>query len=184
MIDKLKFEWKNVGDGIVLRLEQKKILGTRIIQVAQWISTIESNRLFAVGNLLRLLDEADQTCLQAKQMDDGLWVKNSVIAGLPDANAHALNLPNSTPLVIGLQSRGNISQRDFSISAQWLVGTSVPAWRANVEGCILKYGSQVYRIPEPLFSIWHGVVHFNEAAGEDDSTRFAHLATLRELISD
>uniref|UniRef100_UPI00187D3E2A SNF2-related protein n=1 Tax=Candidatus Magnetaquicoccus inordinatus TaxID=2496818 RepID=UPI00187D3E2A len=25
---------------------------------------------------------------------------------------------------------------------------------------------------------------FNEAAGEDDSTRFAHLATLRELISD
>ena len=184
MTEKFQFVWKNVGDGIALRLEQKKILGTRIIPVDQWISTIESNRLFAVGNLLRLLDEEDQTCLLAKQMDDRLWVKHSVIAGLPDANAHALNLPDSTSLVIGLQSRGNISQQDFSITSQWLEGTSVPARRATVEGCILKYGGQVYRIPEPLFSIWHGVIHFNEAAGRNDSTRFAHLATLRELIPD
>ncbi|MEO5334535.1 MAG: SNF2-related protein [Magnetococcus sp. YQC-5] len=184
MMTKFQFVWESLTDGMALRLEQKKVLGVKVIPVDQWISTIEPNRLFAVGNLLRLLDEEDQTCLLAKQMDDRLWVKHSVISGLSDANAHALNLPDSTSLVIGLQSRGNISQRDFSITAQWLEGTSVPARRTNVEGCILKHGGQAYRIPEPLFSIWHGVIQFNEAAGEDDRTRFAHLAALRELIPD
>ncbi len=184
MREKHQFAWENVGDGMTLRLEQKKILGTRIIPIDQWIDTIEPKRLFAVGNLLRLLDEEDHTSPLAKQRDDRLWVKHSVIAGLPDANAQALNLPNTTSLMIGLQSRGNISQRDFSITAQWLESTSVPAWRATVAGCLLTYGGQVYRIPEPLFSIWHGVEHFNATTAEDDSTRFAHLASLRELIPD
>ena len=32
----MSFSWESVGDGIVLRLEQKKILGTRIIPVEEW----------------------------------------------------------------------------------------------------------------------------------------------------
>ncbi|MBF0213588.1 MAG: restriction endonuclease [Magnetococcales bacterium] len=181
---KIRFTWEQVDHGIALRLEQKKILGTRIIPVDEWINTIEPNRLFAVGHLLRLLEEEEQTPLLAKKLDDRLWLRHSVVAGLPDAKAQALNLPDSTSLTIGLQSRGNISQPHFSITAQWLESNSIPAWRTTVEGCILKYNGQVYRIPEPLFSIWHGVAQFNEAAGGEDSTRFAHLATLRELIPD
>ena len=179
-----KFVWKNVEDGIQFSLEQKKLLGVQFIPVDQWLDVIAPKQLFAVGNLLRLLDEEDEAGQLARKDGECLWVSNSVIAALPDATAHTLNLPGPTPLILGLQSRGNLAQSEFSITAQWLEGTSVPAARVRLEGCMLKHGGKTYRIPEPLFSIWYGVANFNETAGADDATRFAHLACLRELIPD
>ncbi|MDD2466026.1 MAG: SNF2-related protein [Desulfobulbus sp.] len=177
-----QFLWKNVEDGIQFRLEQKKLLGAHTIPVDQWLESVNPKQLFSVGNLLRLIDEDDKADQLARMDGECLWVSNSVIAALPDAAAQALNLPGPTPLILGLQSRGNIAQRDFSITAQWLESTSVPALRVRPEGCMLKHGGHNYRIPEPLFSIWYGVAHFNETAGADDSIRFARLACLRELL--
>lgn len=177
-----QFIWQSVEDGIQFRLEQKKLFGTGFIPVDQWIDTISPNKLFAIGSLLRLLNEGEESGPLARKNDDWLWVDNSVIAALPEATAHVLNLPNPTPLVLCLQSRGNIAQRDFSITAQWLESSSVPAMRVMVKGCILKHRENYYRIPDPLFSIWHGVSRFNQTVGVEDSSRFAHLAQLRDLL--
>ena len=179
-----QFIWENAGDGIQLRLEQKKVFGTRTTPVDKWVDAVEPNQVFAVGNLLRLLDEQDDSAPLVRMDGERLWVRNSVIAALPDAHAKALSLPGPTPLILGLQSRGNLTQRDFSVAAQWLQSTTVPVLRATVEGCMLKHGGHTYRIPEPLFSVWHGVARFNETAGADDTTRFAHLACLRELLPE
>ena len=174
--------WQSVEDGIQFRLEQKKLFGISFIPVDNWLDTIAPDQLFAIGSLLRLLDENEEAGQLAKKNEDWLWVDNSVIAALPEATAHVLNLPSPTPLILCLQSRGNISQRDFSITAQWLESTSVPAMRVMVEGCMLKHRGHCYRIPDPLFSVWHGVTRFNETAGADDGSRFAHLAQLRDFL--
>lgn len=178
------FAWEKAEGGILLRLTKKKILGTHLVPVDEWTDAVEPRQVFAVGSLFKMLDEDDAEGPLVRYQDEGLWVRDSVVAAMPGTNVHALNLPSPTSLILGLQSRGNLAQRDFTVTAQWLESTAVPAWRAVADGCMLKHSGQTYRIPEPLFSIWHGVRRFNETAGEDDSVRFAHLACLRELIPD
>ena len=77
-----QFIWENAGDGIQLRLEQKKVFGTRTTPVDKWVDAVEPNQVFAVGNLLRLLDEQDDSAPLVRMDGERLWVRNSVIAAL------------------------------------------------------------------------------------------------------
>lgn len=56
---KTEIYWKNTLDGIVFYLEQKKIIGKRRLPVSDWINVVDSQRMFAIGKLLHMLEEQD-----------------------------------------------------------------------------------------------------------------------------
>lgn len=180
---RLRFSWDNVGDGLLFKLSERRLLGTRSIAVEDWVNAIEPDRLFAVGHLLGLAEQVDQQP-PVRVDGDRLWVANEVVAALTNSHALALELPSPAPLMLGLQSRGNIAQPTFEVSARWLETGAVPASGASVEGCLLRYRGQTYRIPEPLYSIWWGVARFRETDATADGERFRHLAALKDVIPD
>ncbi len=179
---RLHFDYETSDSGIRLFLKERRgLLGDKGIRPGQWADRADDLLMIPIGRLLALADEqADDPNPAVSPEENCFLLKHSLVASLEEYIALRLGLPPATTLVLGLDCRGNISQPNFDVHASWLSGGTMPAAGARVYGSILLQGGNSWRIPEPLFSIWHNVQEFRKTDTADDATRFRLLSELIE----
>lgn len=162
----MRFEWLVDGDRVRLRMVQRRLLrNPSPVPYADWQGRATPFQLAALAPILAACadSELDETGL-VRHDGNGLSVAGSVIAGLSEAQAAALDGPPSTRLHLDLRSDKSLSDPDFRIRLRWVDPSGTPA-AVRRHGAMLQGGTRLSRIPEPLFHTVEAVEAFNARAG-------------------
>ena len=181
-----EFKWEANDDGVTFRLVERRLFGgARAVPFQRWTDMAAPECLAGIGFVMRLLEERGAETPEAISTDGtSLLVRHDLVAAIQEHQAAGLGLPPSTPLVLGIQSRGDIAQPAFEVSYRWLETAATKALGVREQGSILWHRGVPARLPEPLFGIARAISAFNAADTADDETRFQHLSSLKELIPD
>ena len=111
-----------------------------------------------------------------------LLVEHRAAAGLSAREAASLGLPAQAQVVAHVRTTGTIASAGFTAELQWRRPTGQPVPGAVRTGAFLKIGDRWWRIPDALYHIAEAVDRVNQAPPDDQGTRFAAVAALREAL--
>ncbi|MEO5350358.1 MAG: SNF2-related protein [Magnetococcus sp. YQC-3] len=175
------FEYESTADGILIRLVTKRLLGDRrMVPFAHWSDESPTSSMAGIGAIARLLTEQNPAT-PVERHPDGLLLSHPAVASLTEAQAMDLGLPPNTSLMLCVQSKGDMAQKEFDISCHWGESGRARALGAEVFGSLIRFRGVFQRIPEPLFTLHAAIRAFRESDTTDDATRFRHFATIREI---
>ena len=176
------FSFKLNEDGVELRLheEVRKLFKTskNKVLISDWGDLSLLRQIEAVGLLQMAEEEELDDCVRLPD-DSGYQLSFDFISKLSEAQAQALNLPRVFPHQIKIQTSSNIGSPDFSID--WFAfgeGRLIPVKK---DGCFVKWGDDIYRIPKDILSIIDCIDNNKQSIREFDN-KMAFVAELKSLL--
>jgi hypothetical protein len=122
-------------------------LGSRSVPFSGWKANSVPSSILGAAALHHLEERA-----RLEPLGDGsVLIDFDAAASLGNAEAAGLGFPPTVPFQLSIKSQGIIGDADFR--ANWSFvrgGVRVPV---RVVGSAVFHGSDVYRLPEPLYSI-------------------------------
>ena len=128
---------------------------------------------------LTLLLESEQATLDAQGR---VLIRHRQVAGLTDAEARALGLPEPAPFTLQIDSEGRVGDRDFRIGYRWLDGRGRIVYPRPRQGALLPVGTRQYRLPDPLFSLVELIDRFQAAPPSNPQEQFLLVGRIQELL--
>ncbi len=180
----LCFHYDIHDDGIRFYLKKQQWLkGKTVVSPSKWAQEVDALCIAPTAHVLALVEKhIDDDTPPARQEGEGIFLSHSLIAALEEHTAKGLGLPPNTLMILGIDCRGGITQKNFDIRAQWLSGGAIPAVGAKTKGSILFQGGNTWRVPEPLFTIWENIQIFQATDTTDDPIRFRLIAKIIERL--
>lgn len=176
-----EFSYSIDDDGVVLALENSSSGGIlrrksmERVETERWLSTAGPALMSVVARIESALEDGEEGIETA---DGGKLVRmtHDFVAQLSDAQAASLQLPPPLPYTIRLDTTGALIADDALISLKFLRsgGRTVHPIR---QGCFLREGANVYRMPQHIYSIVDAVDKIRRDDSLDD--RLDGLSTLR-----
>ena len=128
---------------------------------------------------LTLLLESERATLDAQGR---VLIRHPQVAGLTDAEARALGLPEPAPFTLQIDSEGRVGDRDFRIGYRWLDGRGRIVYPRPRQGALLPVGTRQYRLPDPLFSLVELIDRFQAAPPSNPQEQFLLVGRIQELL--
>jgi hypothetical protein len=175
----LYFEWAVVSGGVELRLIEKPLLRKADrIPVDAWADRMADRAFSGISRVLGLLDQPNST---VQRTEHGLYLDHATVATLTEPQALGLGFPPSVRARLQVNSKNLITDPDFTVSSHW-VGEANRTLRANRNGALLTIQDEIYRIPDPIFSLVDAIDSLSADDVVDSDVRMARLARLQALI--
>lgn len=168
-------------DGVVLTLEKTSSGGlfrrssTEQVESEKWLSVAGPELLSAVARIESALEDNEEG-VEAVDQGRVLKLSHDFVASLSDAQAESLQLPGPLPYIIRLDSTGALIADDAVVSLKYLRSGGRAAHPIR-QGCFLKEGTKIYRMPEHIYSIVGAVERIRDDGSLDD--RLDGLSILR-----
>lgn len=160
--------------GGILRRSRKRTLGP-----GDWLNAGGPELLSAIARIESALEDEEKG---VGLSSDGtqLTVSHDFVAGLSDSQAASLQLPGPLPYTIRLDSTGALIADDAIVTLKFLKAGGRKAY-PKVQGCFLRDGNHVYRMPAHIYEIVRAVDKLKRDNSIDE--RLDGLSSLREKLN-
>jgi hypothetical protein len=176
---RLFFEPDYLPSGALIRLREKPLLAkARSVQVDEWPARMADQAFSSVSKLFALLEDERES---ASRHDDGILMLHHAIAELSEPQALGLGLPPSVRHALQIETKGLVTDADFSVNARWIGDGGRPI-RAKQEGAFLLVDGKRHRLPNPLYGILDAISALNLADSANDDIRLERVATLHSQL--
>lgn len=185
-MSKLEFNYAIDDDGVVITLDQTSSggifqrSGTERLETGKWLDIAGPQLLSAVARIESALEDNEEGVEKADQ-DTVLKLSHDFVASLSDAQAASLQLPAPLPYTIRLDTTGALIADDAVVSVKYLRTGGRMAHPVR-QGCFLREGPKIYRMPQHIYSIVGAVEKIRNDGSLDD--RLDGLSILRAHLEE
>lgn len=163
------------SDGVLLTLRRRKLIGSAVIPVENWLEAAGREGA-AARYLLARLDAGEGFA-----RDGGILLPHPTVATLPATVAEALGLPALGTLSITLAFDGIMTDPRALIRASWYDGNDRKV-RIERNGALARWGTREGRLSEPLYDLTEAIDAYNATEGAASETRIAAWAPVQAAM--
>ena len=174
-----RLEWEAAPQGVRFRVVDPGLIGGgKTLPIQQWAMLKGQKALSGASMLLAWLDAGNDDWVEGT---DTILVPHDLIAELGTLEAGRLGLPSTSPFFIDISHSDTLDGAKFSFRTVWrdLSGQEVVGLKHV--GAIATYGTQKFRISNPLHGVLRRVEKFN---ADPPTTKDARLAAWGQIRAE
>ncbi len=172
---KMRFTHEARSDGVLLRLQRRRLLIWEIIPVTDWIAATGRE-----GSAARFLLGWVETG-EGSVLDDGILIIHPAIAALPSTVAEALGLPPLGTLSITLAFDGIMTHPRARIRTSWYDADDRKI-KIERNGALARWGNLEGRLSGPLYELTEAIDAYNKTEGAEPEARISAWAPVQSAL--
>ena len=152
------------------------------VPVDQWMVRCEPAS--PLGRAVWVLNQLVEDDDAVEVGDEVVFLSHSQLAKLASWQADLLRLPPAVPFQLSIRGHGALTDKNFKFQWEFLRPGGLPVIAPRIEGAFVTVGRDVYRLPEPFYTIVHELEAFNADPPGSYDQRFLWWAKIKAHLGD